>query len=402
MSTQNSLRLVSGEDGTTSPDEWVADVVFLCAEDDDLELVSVVHRAREERIAVEVLPGVDRDAEGILDSLDGLERDACVLFCSKGYAPSDALGFRQRFQSRYPNDELVVMELDKTRVDALVELLVRRIVLLRSSEPSGVQALPLSPEEPSSDVRPVVSEPVEFEEPEPAERRSKLPLLLGGVVVSLGLLFVGWQMSTGDESAETRPAGVGAAPAAEAAVALPGTPSEDPDSVAAVVDPAEQEEVSANLALVRETLGADNPALKALPEAQVDAAAAIISAASADSPCPTLRAAKDELETSNESLLALVLAADIETPEGCSSAGNSQDENADAKSEAAAVVEPRRRGRRSRSRTRNQGTAQAESPEPAVAETKPEPKKADPKPQAAPTSKPRARLIDDGLIHTTE
>lgn len=375
-------------------------MVFLCAEDDDLELVSVVHRAREERIAVEVLPGVDRDAEGILDSLDGLERDACVLFCSKGYAPSDALGFRQRFQSRYPNDELVVMELDKTRVDALVELLVRRIVLLRSSEPSGVQALRLPAEEPSHDARPVVSEPVEFEEPEPAEGRSKLPLILGGVVVSLGLLFVGWQMSSGDESVDSRSVGVGAASAAQAAASHAGTPSEDPDSPAAVVDPAKEDDVTANLALLRDTLGADNPALQALPEAEVNAAAAIISAASSDSPCPTLRAAKEELETSNDSLLAMVLAADIETPEGCSQAGDPVDENVEAEPEAAA--EPRRRGRRSRSRSRNQGAAQTESPEPTVAETKPEPKSADPKPQAAPATKPRARLIDDGLIQTTE
>ncbi|MBV1856834.1 MAG: hypothetical protein KUG77_00380 [Nannocystaceae bacterium] len=380
-------------------DGWVAHVVFLCAEDDDLELVSLVHRAGEERIGVEVLPGVDRDAELVLDGLDGIERDACVLFCSKDYPPSDALGFRQRFQARYPDDELIVMEVDQSRVESHVGLLIRRLVLSRSTEVSGIQSIPDAPVESSAAAAASVESGFP-EEDEPPPSRSRLPLLLGGLCL-IGLLgLAAWQISSGQDASSGQ--------SATAAVGVQVGPVGQTGAVPS--GGARPEDATPNLLVLQETLGADNPALQDLPDEQVDAAVLVITAAQNDSPCVTLREGKAGLEHTNAALLALILAANVEMPDcGEEQAADEDLSSIAADDDAALGSEPadrsQKRGQRSRRSRRSHGKSRAANPQPEASGPEPkaaEPKVVEPEPKPPSTPKPRARLIDDGLIQTTE
>lgn len=337
-------------DDAAPSEEWVADVVFLCAEDDDLELVSVVHRAREERIGVEVLPGVDHDSDAILDSLAGLDWQACVLFCGKGFTPAQALGFRKEFQARFPNDELLVMELDTARVESLVRALARRLVLMRSTDPSGVQELPvLTPPSVEAQV------PSDVEPPEGTEdaRRSKLPLLLGAVAVVGALAFLAWTNAGADASPEVA--------TVEAAGAEAPVPSRDERSIDA--SPAQE-----------------GPDEAAVPEAVAGRV-----------PTSEQRAVAPGTHEPPED--------DPGEPEEDPGASGVSD---DGRAAPATATSSRPR---SRSRQRGRSSKAAETPSPTTPENKPSPEpKPTPEVAVPPKPKPKrkAKLIEDGLLQTTD
>lgn len=340
LSEQNALRLVSGAEASPSG-EWVAHVVFLCSEDDDLELVSLVHRAREERIGAEVLPGVDHDAGAILDELDGLERDACVLFCGKGFTPAEALGFRHEFQARYPNEELLVLELDTSRTNQLVEAIVRRLVLKRSGEESVATELPVSPNGPSVETK-LADEPLTLEE-EP--ERSKRPVALLAVAALLVVVgFAGWQLRSGEEPASD------------------GSPAPRTQTGAAAADPVEPAE-EASPAPVRVA-------------APVSVAEQTDQTATPDAAVPTQR--------------------DVE-PDSAA-----DDQVAEPAAEVPAANAPARPRSRRRRKSTGSGVPSPSSKSPgadAASESKPSPKG---EPTPKPEPKRRAKLIDDGLLHTTD
>lgn len=332
---QSSLRLLSDDTAVNGSEGTVADVVFLCAEDDDLELVSFVHRARKEGIGVEVLPGVDNDVDAVLDKLVGLERDACVLFCGEKFSPSEALRFRQRFQTRFPDDEFLVIEIDPSRVDSLVQTIVRRLALTRTNEPSDVHALPvpadIAQQEASSEP-PADTPPVEDEPPQ----RSKLPIVLIGLALIGAIGFTGWTVSRGaSTTAPEPPLTTKGAPRTDAAEEAPASPPA-PNTL---------------------------PPERAAQEVEPDSAAA--------NEAPPAASADEGAENSQEE-------AESEPPEP--------------------TVRPRRNkrprtGKPSAPAPKN-GDAAPESPVPTPPKTTPEP--------AASKPRRKAKLIDDGLLHTTD
>lgn len=377
------LRVISDVPESSGEEHPLASIIFMCAEDDDLELVGIAEEARRHRVRVEVLPGVEHASHGYLAKLQTVAADAYALFCSPRFTPLAALEFRKQFESMLPGQRLLIMELDQGRQEDLVAYMLRRLVLPRPTEISTVAALPLPPSaaiatptvsaETVAPVRPVVPTPAEeiVAPPTRTGRSSRGPVVLIVAIAAIVVLALMWGL--GRQPARTDV--VADAPA----VAPTPSPSNavEPTAPQAIAPSPAAVDASANLALLQDLLGAKHPALEQLDTADVNAAAMILRANGSEDGCASLRAGTAGLEQRNPALLALVRER-AELP-SCGSAPP-----------VAAAPEPASAPSQRRRAPRNTGGRSKPARPAAVAP---------PTPPAAP--KPQTRLVDDDVLRTS-
>lgn len=396
MVSPTELRLVVAEERPrTATPESLANVVFLCAEDDDVELLGIVQKARDKHLEVDVAAGVDRDVEALLGALPRRGVDAFMLFCSPRFPPADALGFRRQFEARFPGAQLIVVELDKSRADGLVDLLIRRLALARAQV--GEPIAPIAPE-PSVPVvaAPEPAAPPVVAAPEPtappvaaappvvaappveavvAPSSSKRGWIVGVVLLGVAAAAVFALMPDTTPSAGTETPPSVAAPVVEGASQAPVV-----TSAPVAPMPAPSADSPSNRERLQSLLGADHPALVDLGDVEADAAAMIIRAIESDDPCGAVAAGTAALRQVNPTLLALV----VERAPQPTCAAPFAAPDTDAERVAVAKDRGRRRGR-----------GKPGSPDAAP--------KADDAPAATPAAAsspaPRqAKLVDDDLL----
>lgn len=371
--SQTELRLVVDEEPPRSATpESLANVVFLCAEDDDVELLGIVQKARDKHVDVDVAPGVDRDAEALIAGLPRRGVDAFVLFCSPRFPPADALGFRRQFEARLPSSQLIVVELDKSRADGLVDLMIRRLALARAQivEPSVAAGAEVAA--PPA----VVATPVEAPTPDAPSSPTggKRGWVVAIVLAGLAAAAVFALLPRATPTANVEP------PPKVAAVDVEESKGGAPAQVAPVAAPSA--ETPSNRARLQRLLGAEHPALVDLDDVAVDAAAMVIRAIDSDDPCGAVAAGTAALREVNPGLLALVLERAPQPTCAAPAAETAPDTGTDR------VAAAKDRGRR-RGRGKPGASDAAPRTEDAPAAT----------PAAASSPPPRqAKLVDDDLL----
>ena len=102
--------------------------VLLCAEDDDLDLVSLVHVGRQRGLALEVRPGVENDDGPLLSALDDTPRALLVLIRSENLSAERALAIKSTFTlARTDEQDLLAVMFDPERVEAALEMIATRL-----------------------------------------------------------------------------------------------------------------------------------------------------------------------------------------------------------------------------------------------------------------------------------
>jgi hypothetical protein len=121
--------------------------VLLCAEDDDLELIQVVHRGRQRGVELEVVPGVDLDDAPLREVLRSAQRVLFVVVRSNNLSLDRVKELKTVFASaKTAEHHLLALRLDPGRADASVDAIVRRLQQLGwtedDSRPTGRSATP--------------------------------------------------------------------------------------------------------------------------------------------------------------------------------------------------------------------------------------------------------------------
>jgi hypothetical protein len=102
--------------------------VLLCAEEDDLELVALVHLGRQRGLALEVRPGVEVGDGPLLCALDDTPRALLVLIRSDNLPAQRALALKSTFAlARTDEQDLLAVRFDPARVEAALEVIARKL-----------------------------------------------------------------------------------------------------------------------------------------------------------------------------------------------------------------------------------------------------------------------------------
>jgi hypothetical protein len=103
--------------------------VLLCAEGDELELVGLVHRARQRGLELEVVAGVDASEEPMLFAMQRTNPGLFVLVRTGNLTSDRARDLKVRFSdSRVSEQHLLALKFDPDRIDDMVEGIRRRIL----------------------------------------------------------------------------------------------------------------------------------------------------------------------------------------------------------------------------------------------------------------------------------
>jgi hypothetical protein len=102
--------------------------VLLCAEDDDLELVELVHLGRQAGIELEVMPGVEADDGVLVESLTRCDASLFVVLRSYNLSSARALELKTVFEThRTDAQHLLALRLNQNRTDHALNIIERRL-----------------------------------------------------------------------------------------------------------------------------------------------------------------------------------------------------------------------------------------------------------------------------------
>ncbi|MBX7080667.1 MAG: hypothetical protein K1X88_15830, partial [Nannocystaceae bacterium] len=108
-----------GITGTASSKSFV----LLCAEDDDLELVRWVDVARAQGLAPEVVTGIERDDEPLVDALSDGERGLFVVLRSDNLDAARLREIKTLFaRHRHPHQRLTAIRLERAPQAAIAQI----------------------------------------------------------------------------------------------------------------------------------------------------------------------------------------------------------------------------------------------------------------------------------------
>lgn len=100
----------------------------MCTEEDDLDLVDLVHQARGRGLAIEIVTGIEDDDQAMLDVLDRTGARLFVLMHSDNLAAARALELEDAFEQIHrPGQKLVCLPLDPTRHGAAIDTMLHQI-----------------------------------------------------------------------------------------------------------------------------------------------------------------------------------------------------------------------------------------------------------------------------------
>ena len=111
--------------------------MLLCAEDDDLELVSFVHEARKHGLEPEVVPGIE-DTDGPLeDAMAANDAALFVVLRSDNLTGERMLALKRAFnKAKKPAQHLLALRLEPARAATAVRTIARRLQQLMAPRPS--------------------------------------------------------------------------------------------------------------------------------------------------------------------------------------------------------------------------------------------------------------------------
>jgi hypothetical protein len=113
-------------------------VVLLCAEDDDLDLVSFVHTARQRGLEPEVVTGVDDHDRPLLEALAQNGAALFVALRSENLDQSRTLELKRLFARHAKNQQkLLALRLEPERAKHLVRTIARRLRSMALAPPPG-------------------------------------------------------------------------------------------------------------------------------------------------------------------------------------------------------------------------------------------------------------------------
>ena len=111
--------------------------VLLCAEDDDLELVELVHFGRQRDLEFEVVPGVEVDDDPMAQAVARNAEALFVVLRSEHLSRERALQLKHRFESlRKAGQHLLAIRLDPERTSDALDTIAARLKQLGGCEPS--------------------------------------------------------------------------------------------------------------------------------------------------------------------------------------------------------------------------------------------------------------------------
>lgn len=117
--------------------------VILCAEEDDLDLVELVHLGYQRGISFEVVPGVESSDAPLLETLDRVHRGLFILLRSENLDAERVLQVKARFEEhRGYNQHLLALRFDQSRAKEILAVVERRIEQIAQS--SMIQAAALA------------------------------------------------------------------------------------------------------------------------------------------------------------------------------------------------------------------------------------------------------------------
>jgi hypothetical protein len=103
-------------------------VVLLCAEDDDLELISFVHEARQHGLEPEVVPGVETSDEPFLDAMSTNDAALFVVLRSDNLTAERILALKRAFSGTQKRGQhLLALRLEPERAATSVKTIARRL-----------------------------------------------------------------------------------------------------------------------------------------------------------------------------------------------------------------------------------------------------------------------------------
>jgi hypothetical protein len=113
-------------------------VVLLCAEDDDLDLVSFVHTARQRGLEPEVVTGVDENDRPLLEALAQNGAALFVALRSENLDQGRTLELKRLFARHAKNQQkLLALRLEPERAKHLVQTIARRLRSMAVAPPPG-------------------------------------------------------------------------------------------------------------------------------------------------------------------------------------------------------------------------------------------------------------------------
>lgn len=103
-------------------------LVFLCAEDDDLDLVALVHAARTHGLESEVVPGIERCDDPLVQAFRTFKHSLFVVFVSPHLPHARALEAQALFdRGRAPTQRLMLTPLDPSSPRAVLQRIRERL-----------------------------------------------------------------------------------------------------------------------------------------------------------------------------------------------------------------------------------------------------------------------------------
>lgn len=105
--------------------------MLLCAEDDDLDLVALVHLARLRGLDFEVRPGIEIDDEPLIGALDETPRALLVVVRSEHLGPERVREIESTFAlARTEDQDLISIHFERRRVGECLETIANRLEAL--------------------------------------------------------------------------------------------------------------------------------------------------------------------------------------------------------------------------------------------------------------------------------
>jgi hypothetical protein len=118
-------------------------VVLLCAEDDDLELISFVHEARQHGLEPEVVPGVETSDEPFLDAMSTNDAALFVVLRSDNLTAERILALKRAFSGAQKRGQhLLALRLEPERAATAVKTIARRLRQLMGPRSPAAKAKP--------------------------------------------------------------------------------------------------------------------------------------------------------------------------------------------------------------------------------------------------------------------
>jgi hypothetical protein len=121
-------------------------VILLCAEDDDLELISFVHEARQHGLEPEVVPGVESGDRPLLEAMAANEAALFVVLRSDNLTGERTLALKRAFGgAQKKGQHLLALRLDPERAATAARTIGRRLRQLMAPKGPGVSAAKAPP-----------------------------------------------------------------------------------------------------------------------------------------------------------------------------------------------------------------------------------------------------------------